>query len=314
MAFDRILRRTVRALPLMLVGTAAFLDARAVSHLVGAVLSPPPAPLALPPLARQHDPARAADRTPHETSARALCARNPFDSQSGPLGAEPLASTDALDAPADLVDPMTAPACEGVKVLIIAKAEDPDWSFAAFSATVDGTDTTVLRRRNGDVGDKKLELVGQDRVWLRTRKTRCQAKLFDHLAGVTPVARPATASALDPIIARGIRKTGPNELDIDRAALDKILEDQAELMRTTRAVPEQDKGRTVGLRLSGIEEGSVLAVLGLANGDRLERINGFDVASPEKALEAYARLRDSDQLLVEVNRRGVDQTLAYRIR
>ena len=36
----------------------------------------------------------------------------------------------------------------------------------------------------------------------------------------------------------------------------------------------------------------------MENGDRLQTINGFDMTSPEKALEAYARLRTADHLTV----------------
>ena len=133
MAFDRIVRTSFWTMPLALVVVAAFLDARAVSNLVGSVLSPPPAPRVFASLASQHRPLQAADAMPHEISAATLFARNPFDSQTGPLGAELPESTDVVDAPAGLADPMNAPACDGVKVLIITKADNPDWSFAAFS-------------------------------------------------------------------------------------------------------------------------------------------------------------------------------------
>jgi hypothetical protein len=37
-------------------------------------------------------------------------------------------------------------------------------------------------------------------------------------------------------------------------------------------------------------------------------------SSPEKALEAYARLRTADQLVVQVNRRGSNTNLDYNIK
>ena len=314
MAFDHILRRNVWVLPLALVVAAAFLDARAVGQLVGAVLSPEPAQLALAVSARRPKPARGVEATAHETSAAPLVSRNPFDSETGPLDGPLRASTNEPDAPAPLADPMNAPACEGVKVLIITKADDPDRSFAAFATEAGGAETTVLRRRNGDVGGKKLEFVGHDRVWLRTAHTRCQARLFDPATLVAPAAKPTAASALDPIFARGITKTGPNQFDIDRAVVDLILDHQAELLHLTRVVPEQENGRTVGIRLLGVKEGSLLALLGIENGDRLQQINGFDVASPEKALEAYARLHSADQLTVQVDRRGAMHSLEFHIR
>ncbi len=325
MAFDQILRKNFWAVLLVFVAAAAFLNAQAVSHLVGVVLSPEPAQLALASLASQQKAGAAAEPSPHETSAEAIFSRNPFDSQTGPLNKPLLEITDMAkpDTPVDLGDPMNAPACEGVKVLIITKAENPDWSFAAFGEGAGAAaEKTILRRRDGDVGDKKVEFIGWDRVWLKTAAQRCQAKLFNPAEPEKPkeAAKPEPAkgtggpSTLDPAIAKGIKKTGPNEYDIDRAVVDKIMENQADLMRSARIVPEQENGKTVGIRMFGVKEGTLLGVLGMENGDRLQQINGFDMSSPEKALEAYARLRTADHLTVQVNRRGANQNIDYSIK
>ena len=59
---------------------------------------------------------------------------------------------------------------------------------------------------------------------------------------------------------------------------------------------------------------AMLGTLGLQNGDRLEKINGYDMASPEKALEAYARLRTAPSLSVQLTRRGAPVTLEIQIK
>jgi general secretion pathway protein C len=59
---------------------------------------------------------------------------------------------------------------------------------------------------------------------------------------------------------------------------------------------------------------TLLGVLGFQNGDRLETINGFNMSSPEKALEAYARLRTAKGLNVKINRRGKPMSLDYHIK
>ena len=66
--------------------------------------------------------------------------------------------------------------------------------------------------------------------------------------------------------------------------------------------------------MMGIRDDSLLGVLGMKNGDRLQTINGFDMSSPEKALEAYARLRTADKLTVQVNRGGKNMNLDYNIK
>lgn len=76
------------------------------------------------------------------------------------------------------------------------------------------------------------------------------------------------------------------------------------LLQSVRVVPEQMNGKVVRLRLFGIRPASLLGTLGLKNGDRLESINGFDVTNPEKALEAYARLRTAPHLQLRLVRSG----------
>jgi general secretion pathway protein C len=125
---------------------------------------------------------------------------------------------------------------------------------------------------------------------------------------------PGGAAPVGDDIKNGIRKTGPTTFDVDRSVVDKILENQAELMRQARIVPEQENGKVVGIRLFGVRNDTLLGVLGMENGDRLQQINGFDMTSPEKALEAYARLRTADHLTVQVNRKGADTNLDYTIK
>jgi general secretion pathway protein C len=122
------------------------------------------------------------------------------------------------------------------------------------------------------------------------------------------------ASAVPPEIASKIQRVSASEFNVDRQVVDKILENQAELMRSARIVPEQENGKVVGIRLFGIRPDTLLGTLGLENGDRLQTINGFDMASPEKALEAYARLRTADHLTVQVNRRGGNVNLDFNIK
>jgi len=92
------------------------------------------------------------------------------------------------------------------------------------------------------------------------------------------------------------------------------LENQAELMKSARLAPETKDGKVLGIRLFGIKPDTLLGSLGLQNGDRLESINGFNMGSPEKALEAYARLRTASQLDVTVNRRGAEVSIVHHIK
>lgn len=145
-------------------------------------------------------------------------------------------------------------------------------------------------------------------------------------AAVAPAA-PATAPIVlpplrlsDQAMERGCRKArqfgvAGEDLGffISREEVDSTLENQATLMRAARIVPEVRDGKTVGIRMFGVRAGSQLARLGFENGDTLISINGFDVTVPEKALEAYARLRSTDRLTVLIERRGLLTRLDYFI-
>ena len=322
MAIDKLLKRHFWAVILGLVALAAFFDAQGIMHVVSAGLGADEKQLSAPGLMARVPPAPLSV-SPHATNAEPILSRNPFDSVTGPLNLVPTAdSASAVELPPlDLSDPFNAPDCDGVHVLIIAASADPDWSFAALETTTE-KGKSFLRRRGGDVGGRTVKFIGWDRVWMATGNQLCQTQMFKPPASASgavaaPAPAPMPAGGATPVgddIKKGIQRIGPNEFNVDRGVVDKILENQAELMRQARIVPEQENGKVVGIRLFGVRPDTLLGTLGMENGDRLEKINGFDMTSPEKALEAYARLRTADHLTISLNRKGQAQNLDYNIK
>jgi general secretion pathway protein C len=320
MAIDKLLKRHFWAVILVLVAIAAFFDAQGIMQIVGAGLGADEKQLSAPPLLARLPPSPAS-ASPHATSAEAILARNPFDSVTGPLNGVPIELPDVPKAQEDDSDPYNAPDCDNVKVLVIAASADPDWSFAALE-TQQEKGKSYLRRRGGELGGKTVKFIGWDRVWMTTGSQLCQTQMFKPANSATAAAAPPPpapmpaggAGATPPDISKGISKKSATEFDVDRGVVDKILENQAELMRQARIVPEQENGKVVGIRLFGVRPDTLLGTLGMENGDRLEKINGFDMTSPEKALEAYARLRTADHLTVGVNRKGQEMNLDYNIK
>lgn len=317
---DQLLKRHFWVPTLALTSIASFFGARGVGNLFGASLGPDDKQLASVPMSTKAVPT-ASGATEKATSADPILSRNAFDSQTGPLLGATGIDLPGSGAQVDLSDPMNAPMCEGVKVLIIAASSDPDWSFAAMQSP--GDQKSVLRRRGGDFGGKKIEFVGWDRVWLDNGGQLCQAKLFNPEAPPSTTPAPIAQSmpptrggpgSVPEDIKKGIQRVSATEFNVDRSVVDKVLENQAELMKQARIVPEQENGKVVGIRLFGVRPDTLLGVLGMENGDRLQSINGFDMTSPEKALEAYARLRTADHMTVSVNRKGSNMNLDYNIK
>jgi general secretion pathway protein C len=133
-------------------------------------------------------------------------------------------------------------------------------------------------------------------------------------AAPVAAATPAAAGGSLGGVLEGIERVSANEYNVRRSTVDRILESQAELMRTTRIMPVDQGGRVIGVQLFGVRGNSLLGRLGMQNGDVLNRINGLDIGSPDRALEAYSRLRTSDNLQVSVTRNGQPVNIDFHIR
>ena len=326
--FDLLLKKYFLGVVLAFVALAAYFQAAGATQLVGAAFSGPTTSALAP-----RTMAATAPVMHERPTADAIIARNPFDSVTGPLNAEKITLEDVPvpgKSPIDNTDPLTAPVCDAPTVFIVTESNDPLWSVAALQAP--GEPRPRMHRVGDDVGGKKVEFIGYNprentpAVWLSSGTTLCQAMLFK----VQPTLPPAAASAsptqpppppppdqnsgLLGEVKSKIQKISDTEFNIDRSVVDKILENQAELMKSARIVPETKDGKVLGIRLFGIRPDTLLGTLGLQNGDRLEAINGFNMGSPEKALEAYARLRTASQLDVTVNRRGAPVAIVHHIK
>jgi general secretion pathway protein C len=326
MSFDLLLEKYFVCVVLAFVALAAYFQAAGATRLIGATLSGP-ATRASPVMA-----GAATTTTRERPTADTIIARNPFDSVTGPLNA---ANFRLKNAPVpgqspDNPDPLLAPVCDAPTVYIVTESDDPLWSVAALQGA--GEPRPRMHRVGDDVGGKKVEFIGYNprentpAVWLSSGSSLCQAMLFKTqptLPTAAASAGPAQTASPPPtgspggllaVVQSKIHKVSDTEFNIDRSVVDLILENQAELMKATRIVPQTKDGKVLGIRLFGIKPDTLLDSLGLQNGDRLESINGFNMGSPEKALEAYARLRTASQLDVTVDRRGAAVSIVHHIK
>lgn len=305
MGLDAILKRSFPAVIGALLCLAAYFQASGIGQVLASsiAVSPPALQGALTPRAAAGPLAG----REHADSAEPILSRNPFDSVTGPLNLPPSVSPDRTKiAPSG--DPYADPPCDGARLLLVAQGDDPTWSFAAMTGE-DGK--AILRRQGDELGGQTVYHVGWDRVWLSSKDTRCQLRFG---AGVPPAATPRAivgtteptrpAGGLASKIASMIRKVSETEYSVDRGAIDLLLENQNELMRSVRiTLPKQgDKG--AGFRLAVVRPGSPLSMIGLQTGDQVSSINGLELTDTQKALEAYARLTSADRLTVSIVRNG----------
>ncbi len=121
------------------------------------------------------------------------------------------------------------------------------------------------------------------------------------------------AGALGATLAAGIRQRSDTDFEVTHAARDAIFESATNLSTQSRIVPAMTAGVVTGIRMFGVRRGSAFSLLGFQNGDELQRIDGLEISSPDRALEVYSRVRTASTCTVQIVRRGLPTELHYRL-
>ena len=152
---------------------------------------------------------------------------------------------------------------------------------------------------------EKLSLVDEAKAVRPTTRTASK-----------PTRRPSTGKkdAMSDLINEGVKKTGDNEYEVDRALVNKITENPLVASKGARIVPAIKGGKPNGFRLYAIRPSSVYAKLGIKNGDTIHAINGFELNDMSKGFEIYSKLKSASNLSVTLTRRGKPVNLNYTIR
>jgi general secretion pathway protein C len=107
-----------------------------------------------------------------------------------------------------------------------------------------------------------------------------------------------------------IKQVGENQYVIRRQDIQKATGNLNALATQARIIPARKEN---GFRILNIRNGSLYQKIGIQNGDVIKSINGIDISSPDKALEAYSRLQSASKISIDIVRRGGNQTLEYTI-
>ena len=112
----------------------------------------------------------------------------------------------------------------------------------------------------------------------------------------------------------GIKKMTDDKFEVSQATLDGVMNGGlGQLAQDVRIVPYYEGGVSKGFKMYSIKPGSLLAQIGLMNGDVIEKINGYDISSPEKALQIYGLLKNEKNVSVDLNRNGQNKSISYTI-
>lgn len=211
------------------------------------------------------------------------------------------------------VDTEAVPLTRCARVTLVAPEGTPRTQLVVLARDVLRTAALSLDEREGHLVVARIPDADPPTDCPRIPRGRSGAQApTDPLAGLSEITDPlATPPPTDPgAPIEGIRLVSESTYEVDPDA--PIFEGAPEsLMTSARILPHQTDGQVDGLRLYGIRRQSVLAALGLQNGDTVTTINGREVSGPDTALAAYSELRAAERIEVVVQRRGAPITLTY---
>jgi general secretion pathway protein C len=133
--------------------------------------------------------------------------------------------------------------------------------------------------------------------------------------GTAPVPMPRPPGGPPSAPVQGVRQLADNQYEIERTTLDQTLSDLNKIATQARIVPSFQNGVANGFKLFSIQPGSLYASIGIENGDVIQRVNGYELNSPEKALELYQKLREGPgPYTIDILRSGVPVQKRYSVR
>jgi len=298
------LRKHFWVFNVVVIAAAAGFVARATEHLLEAALLPP---TDKPVTAFRKPPTP--PPPPHTKDETEILKRNVFCSNCPPILPKPEETTSVNTGPSKTTMP--------VRLVLTAVSDDPRWSLAVLCDTqakecgAFGLDSKVKDATVIAIDEKRVEFDVHGHVEFLEFETTSPALA----SNVPPPPNPFGDD--DPLardLEKGVKKISESEYQVNRDLLDKVLADTNLLARSARIVPNIVDGKPNGFKLYAIRPNSVYASIGLQNGDAVQSINGYDMSSPDKALEVYTKLRRANHLSVAITRRGQTQTLDYTIR
>jgi general secretion pathway protein C len=185
----------------------------------------------------------------------------------------------------------------------------PGHGIESFAIIEDQNNKKQDLYRIGDrLQNRTVSRIEWDRVFLKNGPKEEILKLAERTGAGGP--EPAAAPSGD----GGIQSRGETEFQIDRAEVDKAMENMNQLFTQIRAVPHFQDGKSAGFRLFAIRRDSIFDKIGLKNGDIISRINGNELSDPARAMSLIQELRNEGRIAVEVTRNREPTTLNYEIR
>lgn len=201
-----------------------------------------------------------------------------------------------------------------IKLLGTLVSTAPGWSIGSLLDLGNQKSSTVM------VGDRvqnaEVLSIERDRVIIANngRREYIGAEPGDGAPAPPPIATTRPVGEPGQGYGAGIRALDENNYEVPKTEVDRALANLNDLAMQARIVPAFKDGQAEGFKLFSIRPDSLYSKIGIVNGDVIKRINGFEMNSPEKALEVYTKLKDANRIDIEVDRNGSTLRKTYNVR
>ena len=304
---------------LLILALAAIILAQTTNAFIGQSLAVPAADIAAPrALSRT---ARTAGRRDLTSEWEAFLERNVFKAAREDLTpvveetAEPAAADTPLN-PEDFNENNCQKSALSTSLVTTMVTPDPAESVAVFQ---DPGEKDIIVYRVGDQvqGQAEVLFIERRNVFVKNNN-RCERFSIDEASNKPRVASnpvpQRAARGKDGGLGDGVTKVSDGEYTIPKADIDNVLSNLNKIATQARIVPSFRNGKANGFKLFSIRPNSLYAKIGIQNGDIIQKINGYEINSPDKALAIYSKLKDATNITVDLLRRGKKKSLSYNIR
>jgi len=127
----------------------------------------------------------------------------------------------------------------------------------------------------------------------------------------TSAQRTSSASELS---TRSTTGSDLQHVSLQRSLINDAFQNVNDLMKQAVIRPHFKNGESDGIVVMGIKPNTFFSSLGLRSGDIIKNVDGRQIDSVDDALKLYSAMKESDNLQIEVQRRGISKVIEYDIK
>lgn len=261
--------------------------------------------------------------TKRQLNYASISARNLFDAKRENLSPQPISipTTDESDSgPGELdYDKLAKCTMPGALRATLVADENPEWSMAVvYSNTTRETGVYSIGEGNAAIAADVTLVEVRSRAIVVKRSDRYELCTAEGEEAATPTASAPVAAKVDSkpdskSDGNEVRKISDDEYQVDKRYFDDTLENLSKVATQARIIPSFKRGKPNGFKLFSIKPGSIFSKIGMQNGDVIQKINGYEMNSPDKALEIYQKFRSGTSISIDFQRRGKTMSRTYNI-